>query len=548
MKASESELRMLLEGGKQFNVPLFQRKYSWKTKHIRQLWEDLEETRAKRTYTHFFGSFVMLPMDSFPTKVSEYLVIDGQQRLVTVFLLLSALRTRMKEIDSKCKDPEEIEQTLLTNPYHPDNEIKIVPTEPDRRAFSEIIHGEESALSDGNLISKTYNYYKRKLSGHDSLKDLRQIKDALLMKFSIVDIKLDKDDDPYLIFESLNERGTALTQADLIRNYLFMRIEEDRQKDVYDNIWLVMQERLEKHLERFIRHHLALSGDIPNINRVYSTFREMVEDKTKSQRGVIRTMRDLLKYSGYYEKFLDPTIEPAKKLRTRFERLDALGITTSYPLLLRLYDSYVSNKISRDALAECLEVVETYVVRRAVCGISTKALNKYFPTVCRSIKLKDVVQSLSDKLRSASQSRRMPDDEEFRKCLLERNLYGSKVLGYVLQRIESYKNKETVNFDDLQIEHIMPRTLTGGWRSMLGKEWELVHNKYCNRLGNLTLTGYNPEYSNKPFVKKRDMKGGFKDSGLKLNRDLAKLRRWTKKEMIQRGNRLSRTALKIWLT
>jgi len=487
-----------------------------------------------------------MPISTPASGVSKYVIIDGQQRLVTMFIFLSTLRNRIIDIDPNYDGRDEINDLYLINKYHPEDKYKLIPTQADRKIFFEIIDKPNPSLDNDHLIINTYKFFKDKLSAIDELDELLTLKDAILLRFSIVDICLDEDDDPYLIFESLNATGTPLTQADLIRNYLFMRIAQEKQEDVYKNIWFPIQQKLGEYLEDFFRHYLAMDGNIPNFNKIYATFKETTDKKAKHDDEIISLMKELLRFSEYYYKFLNPDEETNAQLKEYLQKIDVLEVTTSYPLLLRLYDDYINRKLSLDDLIECLKIIETFIVRRAVCGIPTNVLNKYFPTIYNSLK-EEIVQSLRDKLKSGTGSRRMPDNEEFKQCLIERNLYGSpKILRYILEEIEKYDNKEVVNFKELQIEHIMPQKLSDEWKEMLGGNWELIHKKYVDTLGNLTLTGYNQEYSNKSFIEKRDMKKGFRESGLKINRYLAKLNEWTEDEIKKRAEKLSESALKIW--
>jgi len=545
MKANDTLIRIFLEGSKQFRVPLFQRTYCWKKENIQQLWEDIEDTINEHEATHFFGSFVTMPIPSPASKVSRYLIIDGQQRLVTIFIFLATLRNRIKEIRADYERNNEINELYLINKYHPEAKYKVVPTQADRPIFFEILDEFEPMTDREPLIIETYKFFRNKLSAIEDLDELITLKDTILSKFSVVDILLERGDNPYLIFESLNATGTPLTQADLTRNYLFMRIGPSKQQEVYEKIWLPMQEKLEDYLEQFIRHYLAMDGDIPNFNKIYVTFREITDESAKNEDDVIRKMKDLLRFSQYYHKFIYPENEKEQKLKDYLNKFNKLEITTSYPLLLRLYDDYINKKLSSNDLSECLKAIETYIVRRAVCGIPTQALNKYFPTIYKSLDKKDMVVSLRNKLKTVAGVRKMPSDDEFEQCLRERSLYG-KILRYVLEEIEKYKNKEVVDFEELQIEHIMPQKLSDEWKKILGSNWELIHQKYLDTFGNLTLTGYNPEYSNKSFIEKRDMEKGFKDSGLRLNRELAKLNKWTEEEIKKRSKELSKIALKIW--
>lgn len=558
MKANETTMKKYLEGSKQFMVPLFQRTYSWKRDNIRKLWEDIEETRGgKGVSSHFFGSFVTVPVPSPASGVSKYTIIDGQQRLTTICILLAALRNRILAVRPDYENRDEINESYLFNKFHPEAKHKVVPTQADRDVFFTILREPNPPVDNDHLITQAYKYFRDKLFAKelDNLEVLVSLQNTLLLNFSIVDIQIEDKDNPYVIFETLNWRGTPLTQADLIRNYLFMNIRETKQQEVYERTWLPMQQRLNDHLESYIRHYLAMGGSIPNFEKIYATFTDMAEAKTKDraakeekEAATTDRMKDLAKFSNYYIKFLNPQNEPEQRLKRYFHKLSRLEVTTSYPLLLKLYDDCASGKLSLDDFSECLRCIETYIVRRAVCGIPTNVLNKYFPTIYNSLDQDSMANSLRNKLKGGVGSRSMPVNEEFKQCLKQRKLFGNKILRYVLEEMERQINKEAPPLEKLQVEHIMPQKLSDEWKNELGSEWELVHQKYSDTLGNVTLTGYNPEYSNKLFVEKRDMEKGFKDSGLQMNRNLAKLERWTEREIVDRAEQLSEIALRIWST
>jgi len=547
MKANDTSIRIYLEGSKQFIVPLFQRTYSWRIENIQRLWDDIEDTGSSEPgSTHFFGSFVTFPVPSPASGVSKYVIIDGQQRLVTTFVFLAAVRNRILEIRPDYDKKDEINELYLINKYHPADKYKVVPTQADRETFFKTIDEFTFGIDGDHLILDSLNFFKDRLSIISDLDLLLNLKDTILQRFSVVDIRLDNDDDPYLIFECLNATGTPLTQADLIRNYLFMRVDQDRQQDVYDNVWFPMQQRLRDYLEDFVRHYLAIGGTIPAYNKIYVTFKNSTDLIAKSSEDVINKMKELSKYSNYYHKFLQPKNEIHEGLRRYLEKFNRIEVTTSYPLLLNLYDDYDNGQISDKQLLECLKTIETYIVRRGVCGIAAQALNRYFPTVYKSLDKANMGASLKNTLREADGAQRMPTDEEFRQCLTERSLYGTRILKYILEQIENYENKEAVDFSKLQIEHIMPQKLNDEWKVTLGDNWELAHQKYLDTLGNLTLTGYNPEYSNKSFKTKRDCENGFTQSRLRLNSDLAKLDSWNEEEIKKRAERLAELALEIW--
>ena len=319
---------------------------------------------------------------------------------------------------------------------------------------------------------------------------------------------------------------------------------------MYNNDWFPIQDKLGVHLEPFFRHYLAIDGKIPNIQRIYSTFRDATMNTFLNESERETKIHDLIKkiktYSGYYTNLLHPQNESVLLLREGLRKINRLRLTTSYPLLLNLYHSYKKGSIEAAQLAECLKLLETYIVRRAVCGVPTNVLNRYFPTVYQFLKLEDIVGSLRRKLAKGTGSSRMPKDDEFRKYLTETSLYRNRILRYILGEIEKYDNKEVVTLKDLQIEHIMPQTLTDNWRATLGENWGLTHSKYLDTLGNLTLTGYNPEYSNRSFDEKRDMEKGFRDSGLQINRSLAMLEEWNQDVIEKRAKELADIAMKIW--
>lgn len=562
MKADGTEIRRFIEGGKQFMVPLFQREYVWKKKDYERLWEDILETKTDyyKNGQHFFGSFVTMPAHSGASAVSEYTVVDGQQRLTTVFIVLATIRDRIKELDPKNRIIAEIDDYYLFNLHYPEYKFKFVPTQNDKKIFFKIIEGKDIKESN-NLLFESYIYFKEKLADINEIEKLDSIKNTILYNFAIVDIYLQEGDDPYLIFETLNGTGVPLTQADLVRNYLFMKLGPKNQQEAYKDIWLPLQTFIDgekdleskkrvndKKMDNFLRHYLAMDGDLPTFNRLYITLKEFVDKTTINQDGVLKIMKKIMRFSEYYSKFLYPKNEKNNELRVYFEKFNRLDSTTSYPLLLKLYDDYKNPKVEFfiEDLNECLQAIETFVVRRSVCGIPVNALNSYFPRIYSLLDESNITQSLKDTLANGIGTQGMPNNNDFRKCLKDGNTY-RKVYRYILEEIERYySNKEVVKLSDMQLEHIMPQTINKDWKRDLGENWELTHNKYLESIGNLTLTGYNPEYSNKTFKEKRDMQNGFKDSGLKLNRHLAQQKEWDEKQIKERSSELAKIAIKIW--
>jgi uncharacterized protein with ParB-like and HNH nuclease domain len=479
IKANDSTLSKFVEGTKQFIIPLFQRTYSWEQDKIRILWEDItnlyKEVGENPDATHFFGSFVTLQLPSMATSASKYMVIDGQQRLTTVFIFLAALRDRIKELDPNEKTKDEINDNYLTNKYYPNNKYKLVPTQADRTLFFNMI---DNCMNTGyqNSMSVAYNSFKGELDSISDIKELNSLKSTVLNRFAVVDINLEKNDDPYVIFESLNAKGEPLTQSDLIRNYLFMNIPEQQQEEIYTKVWLPMQEGLGDKLDPFIRYYLAREGTLPNKNKLYSTFKEKLGSRVEAVSNASDVLKELARFSSYYAIFLNPQEEKIETIRSYLEKFIVLDTSTVYPLFLSLYEDYANKKLSENDFAGILRLVEAYVVRRGVCRYPAKVFNRYFPSIYKSLDQDNIVFSLGKKLKSETGTAKCPNDEEFKESLTNESRYLWNVsVKYILKGIEEYDNKEIVNFSTLQLEHIMPQTLTDEWKEQLGENWSNIY-------------------------------------------------------------------------
>ena len=403
MKASETRLQAIIEGAKQYVVPLFQRTYSWEKKEWEMLWKDIVELGSEENPRgHFIGSIVTMPAASVPEGVPKYLLIDGQQRLTTIYILLAALRDNAKQC-GQFRMAEEITNTLLVNPYldGPDY-YKLQPTQVDRAVFHNIINNQ-SIITEGK-ISAAYQFFERKLKPENI--DPAKIKNILTSKLSIVSIVLDPDDNPYLVFESLNAKGRPLTQSDLIRNYFFMRIHVNEQEKSYLQFWKPMEEALGDNLTEFIRHYLMRSGAVVKQNDVYFSLKERI-----NHADALNRLKELYRFAGYYEKLLNPTKEEKSVLRSALQRLNRLEVNTSYPFLLNCFEDYVNNVISLDEFLEVIKTIENFAIRRFVCNVSTKNLNKIFPSLYGQIQDKAI--GLVDGIKVILQTKEYPKDHEF---------------------------------------------------------------------------------------------------------------------------------------
>jgi uncharacterized protein with ParB-like and HNH nuclease domain len=543
MQATKTEIQDIIEGTKQYVVPLFQRRYIWEQKHWQMLWDDLwglYETESSRP--HFMGSMVTIPETLSPQGVTKFLLIDGQQRLTTIFILFCALRDYAKKLN----DPllaEEIEYKMLVNKFEKDlNYYKLLPTQEDRPAFQKIIHQE--LFSDVREISKCYHFFEHQISKNQV--NVRKIKQIICNQLSIVSVVLSSDDDPHLVFESLNFKGKSLTQADLIRNYFFMRIDIRDQDLIYKKYWLPMQETLGDNLTEFMRHYLTKRGTVVKQNDVYFEIKEEVVKK-----DVLESLKDICTFATFYEKLLNPNLEKDIIIRKYLHRINRLDVAITYPFLMICYSEWTSEKITKGIFIEVLKVIENFIIRRFACNIQTQGLNRLFSSLCSRVGTNAMLTSngFLDELSSILQSQNYPKDDKFKDGLMNVKLYGSnrtEKAKIILESIEeSFGHKEKVSFDSLSIEHIMPQTLSDWWKSHLGDDFLLDYELLIHNLGNLTLTAveYNSSNSNSDFETKKKQ---FLNSHVELNKYFKNINLWQRTDIEKRSAYMTEIALALW--
>ncbi|GAA7160966.1 hypothetical protein BD0049_11760 [Helicobacter pylori] len=367
----------------------------------------------------------------------------------------------------------------------------------------------------------------------------------------IVWIALEKGkDDPQLIFESMNSKGIELTQTDLIRNYIVMETEVKKQEDFYNQYWRAMEEDFKQNetlFNQFVRHYLTIKiGKIPIEKRVYEAFKDYQQ---KEGIEIEDLLKDLQKYCGYFCQIVFKK-EADKNLNKALSFLVDLEMDVIYPLLLELYSDYKDGVLSKQDFIPII-LTESYICRRAVCGIPSNGLNKFFPSFTKKIDKKQYLKSVEEHFGSLTGNQKFPNDFEFKDSFITKELYGrnktkKKKTRYFLERLENFDTEEPVNTQKCTIEHIMPQTLTEEWKRDLGENFKAIHEKYLHTIGNLTLTGYNEKYSNNSFQEKRNMEKGFNQSPLRLNQSLKDLEPFGEKKIEKRANDLADWALKIW--
>jgi len=548
MNARETTLSKIIEGTNQYIVPLYQRPYSWKEKSWKILWDDLielierQKTETEKQRPHFMGSIVTIPGRSIPEGVAKYILIDGQQRITTLFVILILLRNIARQNDSKNRLAEEINNTLLVNQYKEDLDYyKLQPTQTDRQTFHQLINQE--TIDNNNQIAKAYLFFEKELKKRAQQIDIRELKNVIISKLSLVSIVLDDDDNPHLVFESLNAKGERLTEADLIRNYFFMRVHVNEQDTIHNKYWKPMQDQLGESMTEFIRHYLSMQEKrIVNKADVYFSFKESLN---KGNTTILEYLQELVKFANYYVRILHPEKEPDQDIKLLFSRLNKLDMTVTYPFLLNCYKDYDERIISIEEFKETLKTMENYIIRRFVCSIPSHEITRTFAPLYSQIRKNNT--NFVDGLKKALQTKKYPKDDQFISDIKEVKLYGNERQNkaqLILQSIErAYNHKEQPNLENLSIEHVMPQTLSQWWRDHLEDDHETTHELLLHTLGNLTLTAYNPDLSNKDFLSKKKI---LSQSHLEMNKYFQNKETWNREDIEQRAEDLSAIVLNIW--
>ena len=553
MKAAETRLRALLDGQQHYIIPLFQRPYSWQRNDWATLWNDIKEIyRFNPAGGHFLGSIVCKSLRGTPEGVSPYIVIDGQQRLTTLSIVIAALRDRIGKTDPTSS--ERIDDLCLLNKYAKDEyHYKIRPTQADRYAYFAVIDGNENSSNEDepNLIRKAYDYFFEELGKsvdeeEDEPVDLGRLERLLLDEVEVVSITLGDDDNEYRIFESLNWKGAPLSQADLLRNYFFMRVAADRQQSLYDTVWLPMQTMLDSNsLADFFRYQYMSSGKFVREKDIYLEWRSILGPLNSDE--LAAKLHELSGYAEYYKRLIDPEAEPNAAVRESLERLNRWGGQTMYPFVLWLYEGAGDRNAGPTEIARVLRLIESYLVRRLFCSIPTAGTNRFFMELAAQVPEGSVVEAVRQALSQPLGRRRWPRDKEFKEGLLAYQLYeGSRPeqRRLIIEALEQdHAHKEPAILKGLTVEHIMPQDLTDEWRNALGSDANAIHARLLHTLGNLTLTGYNPELSNRPFSEKRRL---YKESNLALNKEIAEEAEWGPEQVRSRAERLASRAIEIW--
>lgn len=555
MKGSECRLIEYMEGSKKrFIIPVYQRNYDWKTENCKQLYDDLIKVIVNDRRSHFFGSLVSVYNPS--GRNTEFLVIDGQQRLTTVSLLFLAMYNLiskgmlMPEDDSLGK---QIYEDFLVDKYQPEEKrIKLKPVKNDQKAFGRLFADTKEHIRESNLTAN-YNYFYDRIQKQEITID--QLFDAIC-SLEIINITLNNDDNPQLIFESLNSTGLDLSEGDKIRNFILMGLPANLQDNYYEIYWNRIEECTRYDVSSFIRDYLSVKQQaIPSQKRIYANFKEYVE-LAKIQTEDL--LKELLAYAKRYQILLSGETH-SRELNACIYRLNRLETTVTRPFFLEVLRLLDEDKLDISQVADIFLTTENYLFRRTICDLPTNALNKIFLMLHREVVRYDgteneYVAKFKYALLAKKERARFPDDVEFASSFTDRQIYlmNSKNKIYILERLENFgtaEDKDVYSHCDngiYSIEHIMPQHLTPTWIKELGENYEQIHELWLHRIANLTLTAYNSKYSNSSFSEKKTMENGFDDSGIRMNTYIAKKEKWTLKELEERNEYLMGRALVIW--
>ncbi|MDI9357239.1 MAG: DUF262 domain-containing protein [Chitinophagaceae bacterium] len=556
MKAEENQVITFLRNPTtQFIIPVYQRNYDWKEEHCKQLLDDIINIASDTTISaHFIGSIIYRNEKLSTTNtLTEFVIIDGQQRITTLTLIYIALyRLCTKE---KVNQKSTIESFLFnTNSNSKTEKLKLRPTENNDEAIKSLLEENTTEKGDdtSNII-KNFNYFQENITVDSYEKVIEG-----LDKLWFVEIRLGKEDDPQRIFESMNSTGLDLSQADLIRNYILMRLPPEKQNELYTNYWLPIEENTRDTKDNknpsktsdFIRDYLIYQNEsIPNKDKVYSEFKKKFPFVNGKIENIEENLTEIKDLSEYYKKILNPEKETDTDIRIHLEYIKEIEITVSYPFLMKVYSDYGAKNIDKNIFIGVLELMQSFCIRRAIIGLPTNALNKIFASLCskiKQVKQDSYIDSLERTLLLPTGTWKFPRNEEIIESIKSKDMYNSNNIKYILKRIEYHEQKEKVQIDNnITVEHIFPQTTTNtGWIEDLGEDiCKQIKEQRIHTIGNLTLTGNNPELGNNTFAKKKDI---YTDSSFSITRNITKNEKWGIEEIEQRCEYLTSIFLQVW--
>jgi uncharacterized protein with ParB-like and HNH nuclease domain len=556
MKADSRQVESFLSiANVNFVIPIYQRNYDWTFSQCQQLLDDIYQAGSSdQIKEHFIGSIVYIQEDIYTSaEIKELVIIDGQQRLTTLTLLYLALYRQAKNTNNE-KLAEQINEQYLINKFAADaSKLKLKATADNDKVLKNLlnnIHEENTEFS--NLIAN-FNYIREFIKDNNY-----EIIVTGLRKLICVEIALDRGkDSPQRIFESLNSTGLALSQGDLIRNYILMGLEPKQQKQLYQEFWEIIEIKTicetsnKNKISDFIRDYLTLKNKkIPKKNAVYDDFKRSYPNFTFE--SIKSELANIVKLANHYYKLTNPKQETDADIRTHLQYIDQLEVSVSFPFLMQVYQDYQDQKIDKPTFLQVLELIQSFVWRRFIVGLPTNALNKIFMTLYSKVTVEDYLDSIQSYLCSLTGIQRFPKNKETIDNLEFKDVYYTKNKNtmYLLSRLENFNNNEPVTIDNskITIEHIFPQNPSAEWKPELADaDYNYINDNYLHSISNLTLSGNNGKLGNKSFREKRDLKdAGYKDSRLWLNKFLAQQDTWNEKTIRARFKQISARFLDVW--
>jgi uncharacterized protein DUF262/uncharacterized protein DUF1524 len=547
MKAADTTLQGILNSPNQYVIPVFQRYYSWGKENWENLWDDISELfdPDQPTQTHFMGSLVFVPEKSYPDKVPAFQVIDGQQRMITMSVLLCALRNVAHARKHEALE-QEITQTFLVHPFKRGREhFRVYPRQRDRDQYIDAINHTDGAQGQIGAALDYFTKQIEQMDGTDSEEGLRRLFSALQSRLEFVHITLEGEN-PYQIFRSLNSTGVDLSEGDLIRNFMFMNVPFSEQDTFDDELWKPLEARFMEAddkintvlLSSFFRDYLMQRGQYVPPATTFQVFEKRYQGTAGFDPHTIG--RQLMHTANLYDMMRGVRAYPDPKVNAALVKLRQLDSSTAYPLLLNLMRGVEDGQLNQDELARSIELVSGFILRRFICGEQSRSYGRWFVATCANLGDTPI-----QGLRAFLIGKGFPDDARFKSYFVRANLYGSRYARAVLEDLEyEIPDKERAIHANATIEHIMPQTLTETWRAELGPDAERVYAEWLNTIGNLTLSAYNSELQNNSFVSKRKQ---YAESNINITRQLADYATWTEPDIMNRGQRLAELAATVWI-
>lgn len=527
-----------------FRIPVYQRNYDWSESNCNRLLDDIYGIMQSGD-KHFLGTIVFMAAKSGGFALQEYIIIDGQQRLTTLMLILKALSVVAESVGDDCY--HEIEEQYLHNKYCDEEfKVKLKPIKSDNNQFLLLLEDKIDEMDEDTHIYHNFMLCKERFERWaEKGINPSHVLDALT-KLEIVEIVLTKgEDDPQVIFESINSTGLELSNADLIRNYLLMNA--DDQEKLYENYWLYIEKTLRNkmdysNLDAFFMQYIVYKTSKPvNSRQLYNSFVKLFKDSGYSQESILKELRYYAEIFGAFVYGSDKYSERVNKL---LYRLRVLNQTTCYPFLLHVFDDYHQSVITEETVERILQFILGYLLRRMVCGVPSNTLRGLFTYLYNRIfkvasNKQKYYETLNKFLFTVSSKDVIPSAAEFERALQKANIYGNNALcRFLLLDIENGDGKEILQAENLTIEHIMPQTLSADWSHIRPEE----HEEYLHTLGNLSVTGYNSELSNKSFSEKRDIIRENSKAVI-LNSDVIDKESWNVADIQARAKRLAEIVL-----